>query len=55
MVKDNRIVKGHFNSYKEGLNLKFLQDYCLKYGQLLHLKRGEELEHAGNQQDGLHT
>lgn len=38
----------HFNSYKEGLDLKFLQDYCLKHGQLLHFERGEELEHAGN-------
>lgn len=38
----------HFNSYKEGLNLKFLQDYCLRHGQLLRFGRGEELEHVGN-------
>lgn len=47
MVKDNRIVKGHFNSYKEGIDLNFLQDYCLVYGKVLRFKRGEELEHAG--------
>ena len=24
----------HFNSYKEGLNLEFMRDYCMEHGEV---------------------
>ena len=31
----------HFNSYKEGVNLEFLRDYCIEHGETRLMKRGE--------------
>jgi hypothetical protein len=25
----------HFNIYKEGLNLEFLQEYCMEHGEVI--------------------
>ena len=37
----------HFNTYKEGLNLEFLREYCMEYGEKRVMERGEKLEEAG--------
>ena len=37
----------HFNSYKEGLNLEFLREYCMAHGERRVMERGETLEEAG--------
>ena len=37
----------HFNSYKEGVNLEFLRDYCIEHGETRLMKRGEVFEKAG--------
>ena len=37
----------HFNSYKEGLDLEFLRDYCIEHGETRLMKRGEVFEKAG--------
>lgn len=34
----------HFNTYKEGLDLQFLYDYCMEHGERRTLERGETLE-----------
>ena len=38
----------HFNIYKDGLDLEFLRDYCMKRGEVRIMKRGEIFEEAGN-------
>ena len=38
----------HFNFYKDGLDLEFLRDYCMKRGEVRIMKRGEIFEEAGN-------
>ena len=37
----------HFNTYKEGLDLKFLREYCMERGERRVMERGETLEEAG--------
>lgn len=37
----------HFNSYKEGLDLEILRDYCMEYGERRVMERGEMLEEVG--------
>ena len=37
----------HFNTYKEGLDLQFLYDYCMEHGERRKMERGETLEEAG--------
>ncbi|MBR1378595.1 MAG: Crp/Fnr family transcriptional regulator [Bacteroidaceae bacterium] len=37
----------HFNSYKEGLDLEFLREYCMEHGERRTFLRGETLEEAG--------
>ena len=37
----------HFNTYKEGLNLEFLREYCMEHGEKRVMERGETLEEAG--------
>ncbi len=37
----------HFNTYKEGLDLQFLYDYCMEHGERRTLERGETLEDVG--------
>ena len=37
----------HFNTYKEGLDLEFLREYCMKHGERRSFLRGETLEEAG--------
>lgn len=36
-----------FNTYKEGLDLEFLRQYCMKHGEVRTFLRGEFLEHVG--------
>ena len=37
----------HFNTYKEGLDLEFLREYCMEHGERRVMERGETLEEAG--------
>ena len=37
----------YFNSYKAGLDLEFLYQYCMEHGKRRTLQRGEILEKAG--------
>ena len=37
----------HFNTYKEGLDLEFLREYCMEHGERRTFERGETLEEAG--------
>lgn len=39
----------HFNTYKEGLDLEFVWQYCQKHGTVRTLERGEALENIGQQ------
>jgi len=39
MVQDNK----HFNTYKEGLDLEFLREYCMEHGKRRVIERGERL------------
>lgn len=41
------MAQKHFNSYKEGLDLDFVRQYCLEHGEVKTFKRGELLEKAG--------
>jgi hypothetical protein len=43
---DNMAPNKHFNSYKEGLGLEFLQKYCMEHGELHGMERGKTLEDA---------
>ena len=43
MAQDNK----HFNTYKEGLDLEFLREYCMEHGERRTFLRGETLEEAG--------
>ena len=36
-----------FNSYKEGLDLELLREYCMEHGERRVVERGETLEEAG--------
>ncbi|MBR3758220.1 MAG: hypothetical protein IKK62_07335 [Bacteroidaceae bacterium] len=36
-----------FNTYKEGLDLEFLREYCMEHGERCTFLRGETLEDAG--------
>ena len=36
-----------FNTYKEGLDLEFLREYCMEYGERRTFLRGETLETMG--------
>ena len=33
-----------FNTYKEGLDLEFLREYCMEHGELHWMERGKTLE-----------
>ena len=33
----------HFNTYKEGLDLEFLREYCMEHGEWRVMERGEML------------
>ena len=35
-----------FNTYKEGLDLEFLREYCMEHGELHGMERGKTLEDA---------
>lgn len=37
----------HFNTYKKGLDLDFLHQYCMVHGEKRTMERGEVLEEAG--------
>ena len=37
-----------FNTYKEGLDLEFLREYCMEHGERRTFERGETLEEAGD-------
>jgi hypothetical protein len=37
----------HFNSYKEGLDLEVLREYCMEHGERRVIERGEMLEETG--------
>lgn len=37
----------HFKTYKEGLDLEFLREYCMEHGERRTFLRGETLEEAG--------
>ena len=39
MAQDNK----HFNTYKEGLDLEFLREYCMEHGERRTFERGERL------------
>ena len=43
MAQDNK----QFNTYKEGLDLEFLREYCMEHGERRVMERGETLEEAG--------
>jgi hypothetical protein len=34
----------HFNSYKEGLDVEFLREYCMEHGERCVMKRDKMLE-----------
>lgn len=36
-----------FNTYKEGLDLEFLREYCMEHGKRRVIERGEMLEETG--------
>ena len=36
-----------FNTYKEGLDLEVLRQYCMEHGEVRTFLRGETLEEAG--------
>ena len=40
-------MKKDFNTYKEGLDLEFLREYCMEHGERRVMERGETLEEAG--------
>ena len=37
----------HFNTYKEGLDMEALREYCMEHGERRVMERGETLEEAG--------
>ena len=37
----------HFNTYKEGLDLEFLREYCMEHGERRVMERSEMLEETG--------
>ena len=37
----------HFNTYKEGLDIEVLRQYCMKHGERRVMERGETLEDVG--------
>lgn len=41
------MARKNFNSYKDGLDLRFLRRYCLEHGVLRTMEKGEILEKAG--------
>ena len=41
------LTKKQFNTYKEGLDLEFLREYCMEHGEVRTFFRGETLEDAG--------
>lgn len=40
-------MKSQLNSYKEGINFEFLQQYCIENGEMRIFKHGELFEHLG--------
>lgn len=43
----NMTTNKHFNTYKEGLDLEFLREYCMEHGEWRTFERCETLEEAG--------
>ena len=41
-----------FNTYKEGLDLEFLREYCMEHGERRTFLRGETLEEADSCKNG---
>jgi CRP-like cAMP-binding protein len=41
-------MEQNFNTYKEGLDLEFLREYCMKHGTPKTFHRGEALESEGS-------
>ena len=41
------LPNNQFNTYKEGLDLEFLREYCMKHGNVWTFMRGETLEKTG--------
>ena len=41
------MIENRFNSYKDGLNLSFLKDYCIHQGHLVRMEPGEIFEMYG--------
>ena len=40
-------MKKDFNTYKEGLDLEVLRQYCMEHGEVRTFLRGETLEEGG--------
>ncbi len=43
----NMTTNKQFNTYKEGLDLEFLREYCMEHGERRVMERGETLEEGG--------
>ena len=43
----NMTPNKQFNTYKEGLDLEFLREYCMEHGERRTFLRGETLDEAG--------
>ena len=41
------IPNKHFNTYKEGLDLELLREYCIRHGEVRTFLRGEAFEDVG--------
>ena len=46
-IKKSQMTRKNFNSYKDGLDLRFLRQFCLEHGTLKTMEKGEVLEKAG--------
>lgn len=45
----------HFNSYKEGLDLEFLREYCMEHEERRVMERGKMLEEGAGMIGLLHS
>ena len=46
-IDPNMTPNTHFNTYKEGLDLEVLRQYCMEHGEVRTFLRGETLEEGG--------
>lgn len=51
-IKRDMTTNKQFNSYKEGLDLEFLREYCMEHGERRVMERGETLEEAASRHSG---